>query len=117
MSVRALSSIPLFTTKSLWIFGAPASALATRALGAVHARVSAFHSRADRGGMHRLRSIVLIDVPWKLPFESGPKSTESPARTVPALRIPSTTVPTYGTEYTSVIEYCGEQGHHACQTR
>ena len=48
----------------------------------------------------------LITVPWKFPFESGPKSTASPDLTVPELRMPSTTVPTYGTEYTSVIEYC-----------
>lgn len=54
---------------------------------------------------HRLRSMVLTVVAWKFPFESGPKSTASPALMDPELMIPSTTVPTYGTEYTSVIEY------------
>lgn len=49
--------------------------------------------------------MVLTVVAWKFPFESGPKSTASPALMDPELMIPSTTVPTYGTEYTSVIEY------------
>ena len=72
-------------------------------------RGDASPTQEKRGREHctyRLRSMDLMTVPWKFPFESGPKSTASPDLTVPELRMPSTTVPTYGTEYTSVIEYC-----------
>lgn len=43
---------------------------------------------------YRFRCIVLIAVPSNLPFESGPNMIASPAFRRPALRIPSTTVPT-----------------------
>ena len=90
----------------------PASADATRALISgisIQVRAATLRSPKSRKAEHctyRLRSMDLITVPWKFPFESGPKSTASPDLTVPELRMPSTTVPTYGTEYTSVIEYC-----------
>ena len=90
----------------------PASADATRALISgisIQVRAATLRSPKSRKaehGTYRLRSMDLTTVPWKFPFESGPKSTASPDLTVPELRMPSTTVPTYGTEYTSVIEYC-----------
>ena len=48
-----------------------------------------------------LRTAVVV----KFPFESGPTRTASPVFTTPPFTIPLTTVPTYGTDQTSVIEY------------
>ena len=48
-----------------------------------------------------LRTAVVV----KFPFESGPTRTASPVLTIPPFTIPFTTVPTYGTDQTSVIEY------------
>lgn len=39
------------------------------------------------------------------PVESGPTSTCSPTRSLPECKTPFTTVPTYGTDQISVIEY------------
>lgn len=51
-----------------------------------------------------LRTAVVV----KFPFESGPIRTASPVLTLPPFTMPFTTVPTYGTDQTSVTEYCRE---------
>lgn len=53
----------------------------------------------------RLRCMLFTLLASHWPLPSGPSSTASPAWIAPALIIPLTTTPTYGTDQTSVIEY------------
>ena len=78
----------------------PASALATLALTKPNQPTLADVATAGyhMNPTYRFRSMDLITVLWKFPFESGPNNTASPALTVPEFKIPSMTVPTYGTE-------------------
>jgi hypothetical protein len=82
----------------------PASAVVTSAL-----RKFSTHKNANRNREYRFRCMLLTTVDWKWPLESGPKRIESPVLTLPLLRMPLTTVPTYGTDQTSVTEYCSER--------
>lgn len=75
----------------------PATALVTGALK--NGRTCSAHgSQYRRTDTDRFLCMLLIAVLRKLPLESGPRSTASPALTDPLFKMPSTTVPTYGTD-------------------